>query len=365
MALNCGIVGLPNVGKSTLFNALTETAAAQAANYPFCTIDPNVGRVSVPDDRLQQLAKIAGSRQIIPAQLECVDIAGLVRGASQGAGLGNQFLSHIRQTDAIIHVVRCFENDDIAHVDGKIDPIRDIETIETELLLSDLESVQKRMVSLSKKAKQNEAQIQSELKVGEKILPILEQGKNLRGHTFSLDESRSLQSFHLLSVKPMLYVCNVNEDEALAGNLYTQSVEEYAHYTQTPVIWISARIEEEVCALPESEKQEFLQSLGFKETGLARIARVGYQLLNLMSFFTIGPKEAHAWTLQVGMKAPQAAGVIHTDFEKGFICAETISCSDYLLYQGESGAKANGKMRLEGKEYTVCDGDVIHFRFNV
>ncbi|MDF3033140.1 MAG: GTP-binding protein [Alphaproteobacteria bacterium] len=347
MGFNCGIVGLPNVGKSTLFNALTATAAAEAANYPFCTIEPNVGRVGVPDPRLDKLAEIAKSQKIIPTQLEFVDIAGLVRGASQGEGLGNQFLGHIRSVDAIIHVLRCFENDDITHVDGSVDPLRDLTTIETELMLADLESLDRRMAATAKKAKGGDAEAKALLTLMERAKNHLEQGKPTKTMVVPKEEEDLYQHLQLLS--------------ANAG---------YAESHGTRAVVISAAIESEVAALDNlAEQQEFLQSLGLKETGLKQVIREGYSLLNLLTFFTVGPKEARAWTAYQGSKAPQAAGVIHTDFERGFICAETISYEDYIACQGEAqgeaGAKTAGKLRLEGRDYLVKDGDVFHFRFNV
>ncbi|MBM3468279.1 MAG: redox-regulated ATPase YchF [Alphaproteobacteria bacterium] len=366
MGFNCGIVGLPNVGKSTLFNALTATAAAEAANYPFCTIEPNIGRVGVPDPRLYKLAEIATSQKIIPTQLEFVDIAGLVRGASKGEGLGNQFLGHIRSVDAIIHVLRCFENDDITHVDGSVDPIRDLTTIETELVLADIESLDRRMVALAKKAKGGDIESKALLELMERVKPHLEQGKTAKTMSVSKEETGLYQQLQLLSAKPMLYVCNVSEAEAATGNNWTRKVVEYAASHDARAVVISAAIESEVAVLESAEEQqEFLQSLGLKETGLKQVIREGYNLLNLLTFFTVGPKEARAWTIHQGAKAPQAAGVIHTDFERGFICAETISYDDYITHQGEAGAKAAGKMRLEGRDYSVKDGDVFHFRFNV
>jgi hypothetical protein len=366
MGFNCGIVGLPNVGKSTLFNALTATAAAEAANYPFCTIEPNVGRVGVPDGRLDKLAEMASSQKIIPTQLEFVDIAGLVRGASKGEGLGNQFLGHIRSVDAIIHVLRCFENDDITHVDGTVDPIRDLTTIETELMLADLESLDRRVVAASKKAKGGDVEAKSLLNLMERAKSHLEQGKPAKSMEVSKEEVEHFQQLQLLSTKPMLYVCNVSEAEAGIGNDWTQKVKDYAASQGARSVVISAAIESEVAALGNpQEQQEFLQSLGLKETGLKQVLREGYSLLNLLTFFTIGPKEARAWTAHQGSKAPQAAGVIHTDFERGFICAETISYEDYVSCGGEAGAKAAGKLRLEGRDYLVKDGDVFHFRFNV
>lgn len=366
MGFNCGIVGLPNVGKSTLFNALTATAAAEAANYPFCTIEPNTGRVGVPEKRLDAIAKIANSQKIIPTQLEVVDIAGLVRGASKGEGLGNQFLGHIRSVDAIIHVLRCFENDDITHVDGSVDPIRDLTTIETELMLSDMESLERRVVSLGKKAKGGDAESKALLAISEKALAHLQQGHPANTLDVSNEERPYYSQLQLLTSKPILYACNVNEEDAAKGNEWTEKVEAYAKSHNARSVVISAAIEAEVSTLEsEEDKLEFLQSMGLSETGLNQIIREGYRLLDLLTFFTCGPKEARAWTTFKGAKAPQAAGVIHTDFERGFICAETISYEDYITYQGEAGAKAAGKLRLEGRDYVTQDGDVFHFRFNV
>ena len=366
MGFNCGIVGLPNVGKSTLFNALTATAAAQAANYPFCTIEPNVGRVGVPDDRLEVLAKLASSMKIIPTQLEFVDIAGLVRGASKGEGLGNQFLGHIRSVDAILHVLRCFEDDDITHVDGSVDPIRDLTTIETELLLADLESLEKRISNLEKRARGNDKEAKEILEVVQKVLPLLQEGKPAKAAKITEDEKSTFEQLQLLTSKPILYICNVSEAEAATGNEFTEKVIAYAKSQGDLAVIISAAIEAEVSSLnDEAEQQEFLESLGLKETGLRQVIRAGYGLLDLLTFFTIGPKEARAWTVYKGSKAPQAAGAIHTDFERGFICAETIAYEDYVSCLGEQGAKNLGKLRQEGRDYLVRDGDVFHFRFNV
>lgn len=366
MGFNCGIVGLPNVGKSTLFNALTATAAAEAANYPFCTIEPNTGRVGVPDERLEVLAQIAGSGKIIPTQLEIVDIAGLVRGASKGEGLGNQFLGHIRSVDAIIHVLRCFEDDDITHVDGSIDPLRDLTTIETELMLADMESLERRTTALEKKAKSGDVESKALLAVMKKALAHLQAGNPGKTLEVSKDEMPYFDQLLLLTAKPILYACNVSEAEAATGNKFTKAVYEYAAQNGAKAVIISAAIEAEVASLESAEEQqEYLQSMGLAETGLKQIVREGYKLLDLLTFFTIGPKEARAWTTVKGAKAPQAAGEIHTDFEKGFICAETVSCEDYIAYKGEAGAKGAGRMRLEGRDYLVQDGDVFHFRFNV
>lgn len=367
MGFNCGIVGLPNVGKSTLFNALTATAAAQAANFPFCTIEPNVGRVSVPDERLKKLAAIGGSATILPAQMEFVDIAGLVKGASQGEGLGNQFLSNIRQTDAIIHVVRCFEDDDVHHVEGSVDPLRDIETIETELMLADLESVAKQIDGLKKKARGGDKEIAAQVAYLEKVKVALDDGKPARSVAPSdEDEERWMKIAQLMTAKPILYVCNVSEDDAENGNELSAKVAAMAEEQGAQSVVICAAIEAEIAQLDSEEEQaEFLETIGLKEPGLNRIIRAGYKLLKLQTYFTVGPKETRAWTIHIGSKAPEAAGVIHTDFQKGFIKAETIAYDDYIACNGEQGAKDKGKMRQEGKEYVVADGDVILFRFNV
>lgn len=363
MGFNCGIVGLPNVGKSTLFNALTETAAAQAMNYPFCTIDPNVGRVCVPDPRLTRLATIASSDRIVPTQIEVVDIAGLVKGASQGEGLGNQFLGHIRSTDAILHVVRCFENGDITHVSGTVDPIRDIEIVETELMLADLESLKKREANISKKTTPEFA---AEKLFLAKAISWLESGQLLNQLELSPEEEILARSVQLITKKPVLYVCNVNEGEILSGNPMTAKVDTLAKERNERTVIVSAEIESEIAVIKDdAEKQEYIESLGLSESGLARVIRGGYDLLDLITFFTVGPLEAHAWTTKKNAKAPQAAGEIHSDFERGFICAETISYDDYITCGGEANAKSAGKMRLEGKEYVVQDGDIFHFRFNV
>lgn len=367
MGFNCGIVGLPNVGKSTLFNALTATAAAEAANYPFCTIEPNIGRLGVPDKRLDALAKLAGSKQILPTQLEFVDIAGLVKGASRGEGLGNKFLANIRETDAIVHVLRCFENDDITHVEGTIDPLRDAEIINTELMLADLESLEKRQTSLAKKARgSGDTDLLTQVRLVDEALKLLAAGKPARFLEVAPEEKDAFRQLQLLSGKPVLYVCNVNEADALAGNDHTKRVMEFARKEHSEVVLISADIEAEVVQLEsEDEKREFLASLGLEEPGLARVIAKGYALLHLITFFTVGPKEARAWTVHQNAKAPEAAGVIHTDFARGFICAETISYGDYMACGGEQGAKTAGKLRLEGRDYVVRDGDVFNFRFNV
>ena len=364
MGFKCGIVGLPNVGKSTLFNALTQTAAAQAANYPFCTIEPNVGDVAVPDPRLEALAAIAKSAEIIPTRITFVDIAGLVRGASKGEGLGNQFLANIREVDAIAHVLRCFEDGDVTHVEGRIDPVGDAETVETELMLSDLESLERRIPPLEKKAKSGEKEAKEQLALMMKAVALLREGKPARGAELTPEEREPFRQLGLLTQKPVLYVCNVEEGSAATGNAFSKRVEENAKREGAGCVVISARIEEEVAQLPSGEREEFLASLGLEEPGLNRLIREGYRLLGLITFFTAGPKETRAWTVTKGSRAPQAAGVIHTDFEKGFIRAETIAYDDYVAANGEAGARDAGKFRLEGKDYVVADGDVLHFRFN-
>lgn len=367
MGFNCGIVGLPNVGKSTLFNALTATAAAEAANYPFCTIEPNTGRVTVPDPRLDALARLGKSAKILPTQIEFVDIAGLVRGASKGEGLGNKFLANIREVDAVVHVVRCFEGE-VTHVDGSVDPIRDADTIETELMLADLESLEKRIPALEKKARGQDKEAKALMPFMERVAAILRQGFPARSllPTLDADETRKLRQMQLLTAKPVLYVCNVEEDNAGTGNALSEAVTEMAVAQGAEVVVISAAIEAEVAQLSDpGEKTEFLDSLGLEEAGLSKLIRAGFRLLDLLTFFTVGPKEARAWTAQRGAKAPEAAGVIHTDFQRGFIRAETIAYDDYVATGGEQGAKDAGKMRVEGAEYVVQDGDVFHFRFNV
>ncbi len=366
MGFKCGIVGLPNVGKSTLFNALTETQAAQAANYPFCTIEPNVGNVAVPDPRLDKLAAIAGSQKIIPTQLAFVDIAGLVRGASQGEGLGNQFLGNIREVDAIVHVLRCFEDDDIQHVENKVDPISDAETVETELLLADLESLEKRVPGLVKRGQQGDKESKIGASVLGKALELLREGKPARlTEPADDEEARVLAQAQLLTSKPVLYVCNVDEGSAATGNAFSARVFEKAKAEGAEAVVVSAAIESELVGMDHDGRMEFLSDLGLEETGLARVIRAGYDLLHLITFFTVGPKEARAWTVEVGSKAPQAAGEIHSDFERGFIRAETIAYDDYIALNGEAGARDAGKLRQEGKEYVVQDGDVLHFKFNV
>lgn len=366
MGFRCGIVGLPNVGKSTLFNALTETAAAQAANYPFCTIEPNVGNVAVPDPRLDKLAEVAQSAKKIETQLAFVDIAGLVRGASKGEGLGNQFLGNIREVDAIVHVLRCFENDDIQHVDNRVDPIADAETVETELMLSDLESLEKRVPNFVKKGQQGDKEAKIAASVLGQALELLREGKPARlTQPKDVEEARVFSQAQLLTAKPVLYVCNVNEEDAANGNAYSARVFEKAKAEGAEAVVVSAAIEAEIATMPPEERGEFLGELGLEETGLARVIRAGYKLLHLLTFFTAGPKEARAWTIPAGSKAPQAAGAIHSDFERGFIRAETIAFSDYVTLGGEAGARDAGKLRAEGKEYQVQDGDVMLFRFNV
>ncbi len=366
MGFKCGIVGLPNVGKSTLFNALTQTAAAQAANYPFCTIEPNVGDVAVPDPRLETLAAIAGSQEIIPTRITFVDIAGLVRGASKGEGLGNQFLANIREVDAVVHVLRCFEDDDITHVEGKIDPIADAETVETELMLADLDSLEKRLPALEKKAKGADKDAKETIALVTKAVTLLRDGKPARIALPDLapEERAPYSQLGLMTAKPVLYVLNVEEGSAATGNSISARAEEMAKKQGARAVVISAKIEEEIAQMPMADRKDFLESLGLEEPGLNRLIRAGYELLGLLTFFTVGPKEARAWTVTAGSKGPQAAGVIHTDFEKGYIRAETIAYDDYVAGKGEAGAREAGKFRLEGKDYVVADGDVMHFRFN-
>jgi len=364
MGFNCGIVGLPNVGKSTLFNALTQTAAAQAANYPFCTIEPNVGRVAVPDPRLDTLTRIGKSQKTVPTSLEFVDIAGLVRGASKGEGLGNQFLANIREVDAIVHVLRCFEDGDVTHVEGSIDPIRDADTVETELMLADLDSLEKRAQGLVKRARGGDKEALAQMALIEPIKAALEAGRPART-AVPAGEEEAAKRLQLLTTKPVLYVCNVEEASAGAGNSQSARVFARAKAEGAQAVVVSAAIEAEISQMPQADRGEFLSSLGLEDSGLDRVIRAGYALLGLITYFTVGPKEARAWTILKGMKAPQAAGVIHGDFERGFIAAETIGYDDYVSLNGEQGAKAAGKMRVEGKEYVVRDGDVMLFRFNV
>ncbi len=363
MGFKCGIVGLPNVGKSTLFNALTQTAAAQAANYPFCTIEPNVGDVAVPDARLDALSAIANSKEIIPTRLTFVDIAGLVRGASKGEGLGNQFLANIRETDAIAHVVRCFEDGDITHVEGRIDPLADIDTIETELMLADLDSLEKRLPALEKKAKGGDKEARETVDLMHKALALLVDGKPARLVQRDKEQEKLFQTLGLLSSKPVLFVCNVEEASADKGNAFSDRVMARAKEENARAVVVSAQIESEIAVLGAGEQKDYLDAIGLEEPGLNRVIREGYALLGLVTYFTVGPKEARAWTITQGTKAPAAAGVIHTDFEKGFIRAETIAYPDYVGFKGEAGAREAGKFRLEGKEYVVADGDVLHFRF--
>jgi GTP-binding protein YchF len=366
MGFRCGIVGLPNVGKSTLFNALTETQAAQAANYPFCTIEPNVGQVGVPDPRLDKLAEIAKSAKIVPTQLSFVDIAGLVRGASKGEGLGNQFLGNIREVDAVVHVLRCFENDDIQHVENKVDPIADAETVETELLLSDLESLEKRVPAAQKKAAQGDKEMKITASVLGQALELLREGKPARlTKPADEEEERVFRQAQLLTAKPVLYVCNVEEESAAEGNAFSERVFEKAKAEGASVVIVSAAIESELTGMDIEERLAFLEEMGLHETGLARIIRAGYDLLDLLTFFTVGPKEARAWTVHKGAKAPEAAGEIHSDMQRGFIRAETIAYEDFVALGGEAAARDAGKLRQEGKEYVVHDGDVMHFKFNV
>jgi GTP-binding protein YchF len=366
MGFKCGIVGLPNVGKSTLFNALTETAAAQAANYPFCTIEPNVGEVAVPDPRLETLAALAKSAAIVPTRMTFVDIAGLVRGASKGEGLGNQFLANIREVDAIAHVVRCFEDTDVTHVEDRIDPIADIETVETELMLADLESLERRSEGLERKARGTDkeaAEARQTLDLIESTLALLREGKPARLTPRKPEEEKPFHMLALLTALPVLYVCNVDEDAAATGNEFSRKVQARAQAEGAGVVVISAKIEAEIAVLSHHDRDDYLASIGLQQAGLDRLIAAGYALLDLVTFFTAGPKEARAWTITRGTKAPAAAGAIHSDFERGFIRAETISYDDYVACGGEVGARDAGKMRLEGKDYVVADGDVMHFRF--
>ncbi len=364
MGFKMGIVGLPNVGKSTLFNALTRTAAAQAANFPFCTIEPNVGDVAVPDARLPRLAEIAKSREVIPTRMTFVDIAGLVRGASKGEGLGNQFLANIREVDAIAHVLRCFEDDDVTHVEGKIDPVADAETIETELMIADMDSIERRLANLSRKLRGGDKEAVEQDVLLRRALAALEDGRPARTVEVSAEERKSWRMLQLLTSKPVLYVCNVEEASAGTGNALSEKVAAMAAAQGAAHVVISAQIEEEISQLDAEEAEMFLSEMGLEEPGLDRLIRAGYQLLGLQTYFTVGPKEARAWTVPVGTLAPQAAGVIHGDFERGFIRAETVAYDDYIACNGEAGAKDAGKFRVEGKGYEVKDGDVLHFLFN-
>ncbi|MDP3175463.1 MAG: redox-regulated ATPase YchF [Phenylobacterium sp.] len=365
MALKVAIVGLPNVGKSTLFNALTQTAQAQAANYPFCTIEPNVGDVAVPEPRLESLATIAGSKEITPARINFVDVAGLVRGASKGEGLGNQFLANIRDTDAVAFVTRCFEDDDITHVEGRVDPISDLEIIETELMLADLESLEKRIPNLDKRAKTGDKESATTLRLANLALAELNQGRPARNAKVPPEDEKAWRMLQLITSKPALYVANVDEASAESGNAHSARVAERAARDHAETVVISAQIESEIALLDAGERGDFLETLGLSEPGLNKLIREAFKLVGLQTYFTAGPKEARAWTIPVGATAPQAAGVIHTDFEKGFIRAETIAFDDYVRLKGEAGAREAGKMRQEGKEYVVQDGDVLNFRFNV
>ncbi len=364
MGFKMGIVGLPNVGKSTLFNALTRTAAAQAANYPFCTIEPNIGDVAMPEPRLDVLAKIAGSKEIIPTRMTFVDIAGLVRGASKGEGLGNQFLANIRECDAIAHVLRCFEDGDITHVEGRIDPVADAETIETELMLADLESVERRLTALAKKLRGGDQEVQDQDRLLRAAQALLNEGKPARTLKVAADDQKQWRMLQLLTAKPVLFVCNVEEAKAASGNAQSDRVAAMAAAQGAASVVISARIEEEISQLAPDEAALFLEEMGLHEAGLDRLIKASYALLGLQTYFTVGPKEARAWTIPAGTLAPQAAGVIHGDFEKGFIRAETVAYDDYIAGKGEAGAKEAGKFRVEGKTYEVKDGDVLHFLFS-
>jgi GTP-binding protein YchF len=363
MGFKCGIVGLPNVGKSTLFNALTQTAAAEAANYPFCTIEPNVGEVGVPDTRLDDLAAIGKSAEIIPTRLTFVDIAGLVKGASRGEGLGNKFLAHIREVDAVAYVLRCFDDDDVTHVANIIDPLADAEVVETELMLADMESLERRLSTVEKRAKSGDKEAAAQVALMQLALVPLREGKPARTAVVPAEELQAFRALQLLTAKPVVYVCNVDEASAANGNAYSAVVAARAKVEGAAVVVISAKIEAELASLAADEREAFLAEMGLEEPGLNRLIRAGYDLLHLVTFFTVGPKEARAWTVERGTRAPQGAGVIHTDFEKGFIRAETIAYSDYVAHKGEAGARDAGKMRLEGKDYVVQDGDVMHFRF--
>ena len=365
MGFNCGIVGLPNVGKSTLFNALTSTAAAAAANYPFCTIEPNLGRVPVPDPRLEVIARIAGSAKIVPTQLEVVDIAGLVRGASRGEGLGNRFLGAIREVDAILHVLRCFKSEEVAHVEGAIDPVRDAELVETELLLADIASLERRLDGLTKRARGGDTEAKEQLALIDRILPTMQEGRPARRLRIASEEREAFETLQLLTAKPPLYVCNVEERASAAGNAYTEAVARRAAEDGAGLVVVSAAIEAELAVLDAADRAEYLAALGLERPGLERVIGAGYRLLDLISSLTAGPKEARAWTIRRGTTAADAAGTIHSDFKRGFICAETASYEDFVRYGGEAGARDAGRLRQEGRDYLVQDGDVMHFRFNV
>ncbi|MBV0900118.1 MAG: redox-regulated ATPase YchF [Wolbachia endosymbiont of Fragariocoptes setiger] len=364
MSFNCGIIGLPNIGKSTLFNALTQSNLAEAANYPFCTIEPNIGKVPIKDERLKQIALIVGSEKIIYNQMEFVDIAGLVKGASKGEGLGNKFLSHIREVDAIVHLLRCFENDDINHVNNKVDPISDAEIIEMELVLADIDSIEKRLPQMEKKTKLGDKIVKKQLDLIQEVLSILRSGKPAR--SLKNIPSEEMKALQLLTSKPIMYVCNVEDINVVNGNRFTQQVEDMAHKNESKIHFISAKLEADIADIEsEEEREKFLLEFGLQKSGLNSIAKIIYEILNMITFFTVGPKEARAWPVRLGSTADQAAGVIHSDFAKGFIKAETISFADYIKYANESACKDAGKMRFEGKDYVVQDGDIMHFRFNV
>jgi ribosome-binding ATPase len=365
MGFNCGIVGLPNVGKSTLFNAIVGAAAAAAENYPFCTIEPNLGRVPVPDPRLDRVAEVAGSPKVVPTQLEVVDIAGLVRGASRGEGLGNRFLGAIREVDAILHVLRCFEDGEVAHVEGTVDPVRDLELVETELLLADIAALERRIEGLTKRARGGDADAHAQLSLIERILPEIQAGRPARALELTPEERPRLSALQLLSAKPVLYVCNVDEASAAHGNEFSAAVAARAAATGAGTVVISAAIEAEIAALAPADRLEYLRSLGLEQPGLDRVIMAGHRLLDLISFFTAGPKEARAWTIRRGTRAQDAAGVIHTDFKRGFICAEVAAWDEFVRHGGEAGAREAGRLRQEGRDYIIQDGDVVRFRFNV